>query len=280
MPRNATSSARPSSTSATSCATRLRRGMGDLTFSQVRDNFEHRHAIGEFQTVAGSEARHRATIDDARNHRRRTSDSRAHAARPEHRRAHHERRTRCVSRRCARVPEPGPAPCHRGDTDLTRSNPRLAGTRGQLARRPRSKPSAKLPSTTATPSQGFAPTARAAHQLREAAGISADTLQAYSGDGNPRAGADQPRRPGKPPPLSCSTSPVSTSTQQMKEFLDQAGSAGSRFAYRRHTAASGRRRRKALRATAGRRNANRPTRPDRAPERPGTAQSRRTSCQE
>jgi conjugative relaxase-like TrwC/TraI family protein len=29
----------------------LRRGMGDLTFSQVRDNFEHRHAIGEFQTV-------------------------------------------------------------------------------------------------------------------------------------------------------------------------------------------------------------------------------------
>ncbi|MGA8440232.1 MAG: MobF family relaxase, partial [Candidatus Sulfotelmatobacter sp.] len=29
----------------------LRRGMGDLTFSQVRDNFDHRHAIGEFQTV-------------------------------------------------------------------------------------------------------------------------------------------------------------------------------------------------------------------------------------
>src|SRR5271155_2522815 len=29
----------------------LRRGMGDLTFSQVRDNFEHRRAIGEFQTV-------------------------------------------------------------------------------------------------------------------------------------------------------------------------------------------------------------------------------------
>src|ERR1700678_1504908 len=30
----------------------LRRGMGDLTFNQVRDNFEHRHAMGEFQTVA------------------------------------------------------------------------------------------------------------------------------------------------------------------------------------------------------------------------------------
>jgi pimeloyl-ACP methyl ester carboxylesterase len=30
----------------------LRRGMGDLTFSQVRDNFQHRHAMGEFQTVA------------------------------------------------------------------------------------------------------------------------------------------------------------------------------------------------------------------------------------
>ena len=29
----------------------LRRGMGDLTFRQLRDNFEHRHAIGEFQTV-------------------------------------------------------------------------------------------------------------------------------------------------------------------------------------------------------------------------------------
>src|SRR6202161_1195833 len=29
----------------------LRRGMGDLTFSQVRDNFKHRHALGEFQTV-------------------------------------------------------------------------------------------------------------------------------------------------------------------------------------------------------------------------------------
>src|SRR5271170_5546187 len=30
----------------------LRRGMGDLTFSQIRDNFEHRHALGEFQTAA------------------------------------------------------------------------------------------------------------------------------------------------------------------------------------------------------------------------------------
>ena len=79
----------------------LRRGMGDLTFSQVRDNFEHRHAIGEFQTVAAQKHDTGPTIDDARNHRRRTSDSGAHAARPEHGCAHHERRTRCVSRRCA-----------------------------------------------------------------------------------------------------------------------------------------------------------------------------------
>jgi len=31
----------------------LRRGMGDLTYEQVRGNFDQRHANGEFQTVDG-----------------------------------------------------------------------------------------------------------------------------------------------------------------------------------------------------------------------------------
>ena len=31
----------------------LRRSMGDLTFSQIRENFAHRHGNGEFQVVDG-----------------------------------------------------------------------------------------------------------------------------------------------------------------------------------------------------------------------------------
>jgi ATP-dependent exoDNAse (exonuclease V) alpha subunit len=69
---------------------------------------------------------------------------------------------------------------------------------------------------------GFAPTSRAAHQLREAAGISADTLQAYLAMGTreqAQTNCDDPanRR------LFLVDEPSLTSTQQMKEFLDRLG---------------------------------------------------------
>jgi len=69
---------------------------------------------------------------------------------------------------------------------------------------------------------GFAPTARAAHQLRVAAGISADTLQAYLA-----MGTREQAQTNRDDPANCRLFLIDesslTSTQQMKEFLDRLG---------------------------------------------------------
>ena len=69
---------------------------------------------------------------------------------------------------------------------------------------------------------GFAPTARAAHQLREAAGISADTLQAYLAMGTREQAQTNPDDPANRRLFLVDESSL-TSTQQMKEFLDRLG---------------------------------------------------------
>src|SRR5271165_6728196 len=69
---------------------------------------------------------------------------------------------------------------------------------------------------------GFAPTARAAHQLREAAGISADTLQAYLAMGTREQAQTNPDDTANRRLFLVDESSL-TSTQQMKEFLDRLG---------------------------------------------------------
>jgi ATP-dependent exoDNAse (exonuclease V) alpha subunit len=69
---------------------------------------------------------------------------------------------------------------------------------------------------------GFAPTARAAHQLREAAGISADTVQAYLAMGTRERAMTNPDDAANRRLFMIDESSL-TNTQQMKEFLDRLG---------------------------------------------------------
>jgi len=67
---------------------------------------------------------------------------------------------------------------HRGDTDLKRSNPRFAGSRGGWKRPPLSQPFAKLPAQRLH-CRGLRPDRTRRSPAAPGAGISADTLQAY-----------------------------------------------------------------------------------------------------
>src|SRR5271156_506436 len=156
----------------------LRRGMGDLTFSQVRDNFEHRHAIGEFQTVAPQKhhtgprlttpetiAAERATVE----HMQRGQNT-VPPITSEQRAASHAAAIEFLNPAQRRVIE-----------KILTSRDQIHGLQGLAGA---GKTTALAAVREAAQHNGyavagFAPTARAAHQLREAAGISADTLQAY-----------------------------------------------------------------------------------------------------
>jgi conjugative relaxase-like TrwC/TraI family protein len=199
----------------------LRRGMGDLTFNQVRDNFEHRHAIGEFQTVQAQKhntgpllttpetiASERATVEHMQRGQNTVppimSEQRAasHAAaieflNPAQRRAIEEILT---------------------SRDQIHGLEGLAGV-GKTTTLAAVREAAQHNGYTVA---GFAPTARAAHQLRETAGISADTLQAYLA-----MGTREQTQTNRDDPANCRLFLVDesslTSTQQMKEFLDRLG---------------------------------------------------------
>ena len=93
--------------------------------------------------------------------------------------------------------------------------------------------------------EGFAPTSRAAKQLRDA-GIKADTLQRFLAGGGLQAAGDPASKH-----LYMVDESSLASTQQMRDFLNKIGPAGQGSVDWRHPAASGRRCRKALRAVAG-----------------------------
>ncbi len=199
----------------------LRRGMGDLTFSQVRDNFEHRHAIGEFQTVQAQKhdtgpllttpetiAAERATVEHMQRGQNTVppimSEQRAasHAAaieflNPAQRRAIEEILT---------------------SRDQIHGLEGLAGV-GKTTTLAAVREAAQHNGYTVA---GFAPTARAAHQLREAAGISADTLQAYLAMATREQAQTNRDDPANRRLFLVDESSL-TSTQQMKEFLDRLG---------------------------------------------------------
>jgi conjugative relaxase-like TrwC/TraI family protein len=199
----------------------LRRGMGDLTFSQVRDNFEHRHAIGEFQTVAAQKhdtglrlttpetiAAERATVEQMQRGQNTVapimSDERAasHAAALE-------------------ILNPAQ---RRAIEEILTSRDRIHGLQGLAG----AGKTTTLESIREAAQHngyavaGFAPTARAAHQLREAAGISADTLQAYLAMGTREQEQTNPDDTANRRLFLVDESSL-TSTQQMREFLDRLG---------------------------------------------------------
>jgi conjugative relaxase-like TrwC/TraI family protein len=199
----------------------LRRGMGDLTFSQVRDNFEHRHATGEFQTVAAQKhdtglrlttpetiAAERATVE----HMQRGQNTGAPIMSEERAASH-----------AAALEFLNPAQ-RRAIEEILTSRDQIHGLQGLAG----AGKTTTLESIREAAQHngyavaGFAPTARAAHQLREAAGISADTLQAYLAMGTREQAQINPDDTANRRLFLVDESSL-TSTQQMKEFLDRLG---------------------------------------------------------
>jgi conjugative relaxase-like TrwC/TraI family protein len=195
----------------------LRRGMGDLTYGQVRDNFEQRQATGEFQPAPGKKhdtgrqfttreaiAEELATIKHMQQGQQitepimRQEDATAHA------------RTREFL---------NPAQ-QRAIEEVLTSQDRIHGLQGLAG-------SGKTTTLEAIREgaerngyavEGFAPTSRAAGQLRDA-GIQADTLQGFLARGGVERSAGDPNARH----LYMLDESSLASTRQMQSFLEKIG---------------------------------------------------------
>jgi conjugative relaxase-like TrwC/TraI family protein len=195
----------------------LRRGMGDLTYSQVRDNFEQRQGTGEFQRAPGHKhdtgrqfttreaiAEELATI----KHMQRGQ----HAVEPTMRQedaAAHARTREFLNPAQQRVIE-----------EVLTSQDRIHGLQGLAG-------SGKTTTLEAIRDgaerngyavEGFAPTSRAATQLRDA-GIQADTLQGFLARGGVERSAGDPNARH----LYMLDESSLASTRQMQSFLEKIG---------------------------------------------------------
>jgi conjugative relaxase-like TrwC/TraI family protein len=195
----------------------LRRGMGDLTYPQVRDNFEQRQATGEFQRAPGQKhdtgrqfttrdaiAEELATIKHMQQGQHTVEptmsqeDAAAHA------------RTRDFL---------NPAQ-QRAIEEVLTSQDRIHGLQGLAG-------SGKTTTLEAIREgaerngyavEGFAPTSRAAGQLRDA-GIQADTLQGFLARGGVERSAGDPNARH----LYMLDESSLASTRQMQSFLEKIG---------------------------------------------------------
>jgi conjugative relaxase-like TrwC/TraI family protein len=195
----------------------LRRGMGDLTYGQVRDNFEQRQATGEFQPTPGQKhdtgrqfttretiAEELATIKHMQQGQHtveptmRQEDAAAHA---------HTREFLNPAQQ-------------RAIEEVLTSQDRIHGLQGLAG-------SGKTTTLEAIREgaerngyavEGFAPTSRAAGQLREA-GIQADTLQGFLARGGVERSAGDPNARH----LYMLDESSLASTRQMQSFLEKIG---------------------------------------------------------
>jgi conjugative relaxase-like TrwC/TraI family protein len=195
----------------------LRRGMGDLTYSQVRENFDQRHSAGEFQIVEGQKhetgrqfttretiAAERETVGHMQRGRNTIEpimpkeQVETHAAtreflNPAQRRAIEEVLT---------------------SRDRVHGLQGLAGT-GKTTTLEAIREGAERSGYAV---EGFAPTSRAAAQLRDA-GISAETLQGFLA----RGGQDQLRGDPSSRHLYMVDESSLASTRQMQAFMEKIG---------------------------------------------------------
>jgi conjugative relaxase-like TrwC/TraI family protein len=195
----------------------LRRGMGDLTYSQVRDNFEQRQATAEFQRAPGQKhdtgrqfttreaiAEELATI--------RHMQQGQHTVEPTMRQedaAAHARSREFLNPAQQRAIE-----------EVLTSQDRINGLQGLAG-------SGKTTTLEAIREgaerngyavEGFAPTSRAAGQLRDA-GIQADTLQGFLARGGMERSAGDPNARH----LYMLDESSLASTRQMQSFLEKIG---------------------------------------------------------
>ncbi len=195
----------------------LRRGMGDLTYSQVRGNFEQRVTSGEFQIIPGQKhetgrqfttreaiAKELLTIKQMQQGRQTTEpimrqeDAAAHA-------------------RSREFLNPAQ---QRAIEEVLNSQDRIHGLQGLAG----SGKTSALSSIREGAEQngyaveGFAPTSRAAGQLRDA-GIPADTLQGFLARGGVERNAGDPNARH----LYMLDESSLASTRQMQSFLEKIG---------------------------------------------------------
>ena len=195
----------------------LRRGMGDLTYGQVRDNFEQRQATGEFQRVPGQKhdtgrqfttreaiAEELATI----KHMQQGQSTVEPIMRRENA-ADHTRTREFLNPSQQKAIE-----------EVLTSHDRIHGLQGLAG-------SGKTTTLEAIRDgaerngyavEGFAPTSRAAGQLRDA-GIQADTLQGFLARGGMERNAGDPNARH----LYMLDESSLASTRQMQSFLEKIG---------------------------------------------------------
>lgn len=195
----------------------LRRGMGEMTYPEVRANFEARVASGEFKQVranaheAGRQFTTAATIKAESEIVQRVQDGQG-------------RGSQIMAIESA-VPLVDSRPTFtaaqkRVVEEVLTSYDRIQGLQGRAGTGKTSvletiRQGAELKGYTV---EGLAPTSRAAKQLRDA-GIKADTLQRFLAGGGPQAAGD----PGTKYLYMVDESSLA-STQQMRDFLNKIAS--------------------------------------------------------
>ncbi|WP_158787520.1 MobF family relaxase [Granulicella sp. L46] len=195
----------------------LRRGMGDLTFEQVRGNFDQRHNSGEFQTVDGQKhdtgrqfttretiAAELATV----GHMQRGQNTVEPILSKEQATAHADTRELLN-------------PAQRGAIEeVLTSHDRVHGLQGLAGTGKTSTLSAirEGAERNGYAVEGFAPTSRATAELR-AAGISADTLQGFLA----RGGQEQEKGDPDRRHLYMVDESSLASTRQMQSFMEKIG---------------------------------------------------------
>jgi conjugative relaxase-like TrwC/TraI family protein len=195
----------------------LRRGMGDLTFDQVRTNFDQRQSSGEFQTVEGQKhetgrqfttretiAAELATVA----HMKRGQDSVEPILPKEQATAHADTRESL-----------NPAQRKAIEEVLT-SHDRIHGLQGLAGTGKTTTLEAirEGAERNGYAVEGFAPTSRATAQLRDA-GISSDTLQGFLA----RGGQEQVKGDPDRRHLYMVDESSLASTRQMQSFMEKIG---------------------------------------------------------
>ncbi len=194
----------------------LRRGMGEITYPQVRASFEARIASGEFQEVPGQkhdtgrQFTTQLTIRAEQDVIRRMQQGQNQAAPMmpiQEAVALTDARTQLNAGQ------------HRAIEQVLTSSDTMQGLQGSAGA---GKTSTLIAIREGAEQrgyvvEGFAPTSRAAHQLRDA-GIYADTLQGFLARGRLQAAADPAKRH-----LYMVDESSLASTKQMRDFLEKIG---------------------------------------------------------
>src|ERR1700677_3735469 len=195
----------------------LRRGMGDLTYSQVRDNFEQRHGKGEVQIVdgqkheAGRQYTTRETIAAELatvGHMQRGQNT-VEPVMPKEQAAAHANSRELLNPAQRKAIE-----------EVLSSHDRVHGLQGLAGSGKTSTLSSirEGAERNGYAVEGFAPTSRATAQLRDA-GISADTLQGFLA----RGGQEQTKGDPDRRHLYMVDESSLASTRQMQSFMEKIG---------------------------------------------------------